>query len=34
MDVSDTSRPLADMLVFEPDATPQFFVLDKITGKQ
>jgi hypothetical protein len=34
MDVSDTARPIMEMLTFEPDTTPQFFVLDKSTGKQ
>ncbi|KAL0933655.1 retinal pigment epithelial membrane family protein [Colletotrichum truncatum] len=33
MDVSDTSKPMVDMLQFEPNTPTQFFVLNKIDGK-
>ncbi|KAL8375618.1 hypothetical protein RB595_006948 [Gaeumannomyces hyphopodioides] len=33
MDVSDTTKPVMEMLVFEPESPTQFFVLDKFTGK-
>ena len=34
MDVSDTTKQLAQMLEYEPESPTQFFVLDKETGEQ
>jgi len=34
MDVSDTTKPVMDMLVYEPESPTEFFVLDKFTGEQ
>lgn len=34
MDVSDPSKPVMEMLTFEPESPTQFFVLDKFTGEQ
>jgi carotenoid cleavage dioxygenase-like enzyme len=34
MDISDTTKQVAQMLEFEPESPTQFFVLDKETGAQ
>lgn len=34
MDVSDTTKPMSDMLQFEPNTPTQFFVLNKNDGRQ
>jgi hypothetical protein len=34
MDVSDTTKQVAEMVEFEPHTPTLFFVLDKFTGQQ
>ncbi|KAF6836466.1 retinal pigment epithelial membrane family protein [Colletotrichum musicola] len=33
MDVSDTTKPMVEMLCFEPNTPTEYYVLDKISGK-
>ncbi|KAF5963532.1 beta-carotene 15,15'-monooxygenase [Fusarium bulbicola] len=33
MDLSDTTKPFTQSMVYEPESPTEFFVLDKITGK-
>lgn len=34
MDLSDTTKGFLQSMIYEPDSPTEFYVLDKITGKQ